>query len=702
MPRLVFLIALICLILQGNSPAEMLNVEADEMVRIGQRIEAYGNVVVAGEELTLKADYVVYDSSTQDIWATGDCTMKEPKGEVTAEAISYNARRKDLHIQNGTIFSYEKAVKISGESITRYGEEYITGQTVEFTHCLGSPPDWSIMAEELEVPVGGYGTAQDARFSVRSWPVLRIPYLLFPADLSRHSGVLIPELSHGSDYGYRFGLPLYYAPSRSWDWTMTPTWLSDRGLLMKNELRYSLDYDRNGLVYAETLHDNRGNEKSEAGGVLETVPSDRWFIKAQQGGQNLNWDMNLVSTPDYFRDIGTFYDSQFQRGGKSAGALNQLDDSHITELISRIQWNNSHKGLSLAVSGQWKQNLTAKTNGKTLQELPRVTARASERAVPFTPLHVSAEVNSIRLYSSEYVNAFKDNAQAEVSLPINVFPYFTFRPYVREIYRDTLFSETKDLYSDSTYQEHWQERGASLSTTLYSSRFAGGLYHQVIPSVSWTHLSRMGGNYDALDTTDIFPQLLTGDDWHKTVNMGLSLYNYLRNEQGASLADLGVESYYSYVSEQWDNINVRSNLYPFPWLSASHTNTLSRVPGSPYATSEHSTRMFLADPRGDTLSAGLEYHRPDAKLLTAGVQAIITKGLTAGYEVKYDFMEHRVDDQIQTIGYNSQCWSVIGERRVEIQENNAPSKTTWSVNVKLLGMGDLIRTSQGKTGATQQ
>ena len=238
MPRLVFLIAPICFFLHGNAVAKMLNVEADDVLKIGQRIEAYGNVVVTGEDLTLKADYVVYDISTEDIWATGDCTMKEAKGEVKAASLSYNAKRKDLHIQNGTILSYDQAMKISGESITRYGEDYITGQSIEFTHCLGTPPDWSIAADKLEIPVGGYGNAQDARFKVRSWPMLRIPYLLFPADLSRHSGLLFPELSHGSDYGYRFDLPAYIVLGRSIDWTITPTWLTERGLLMKNELRY--------------------------------------------------------------------------------------------------------------------------------------------------------------------------------------------------------------------------------------------------------------------------------------------------------------------------------------------------------------------------------------------------------------------------------------------------------------------------------
>lgn len=698
MSRLVFLVVLICMALPGNSPAKMLDVEADEMVRIGQRIEAYGNVVLTGDDLTLRADYVVYDTSTQDIWATGDCFMKEAKGEVSAEVLSYNAKRKDLHVENGTIFGYSQAVKISGESITRYGEDYITGTSVEFTHCLGTPPDWSIKASRMEIPVGGYGSADDARFLVRSWPLLRMPYLVFPADLTRHSGMLIPEMGHSSDYGYHLSQPVFVTLGRSADWTVTPTWLTQRGLLVQNEMRYSLDYDRNGLVYFETLHDRLGDEKSDAGGVIETIPTDRWFFKAVQGGEDLSWDINLVSTPDYFRDIGTFYDTGSLKNYTSAGAGNQLDDSNLTELISRVQWVKSYNWVSLSLSGQFKQDLTESDNGDTIQEVPRFTARVAERGIPYTPLKASAEVSSTRVETLNSIGAFKDNAQAQISWPITLFRYFTFRPYLNEMYRDTLFSETKDLYGDDTYQEHWEERGASLSTTLYSSRFADGLYHQMVPTLSFRHFSRIGGNYDVNDPDDIFPQLITGDDWEKDVNTGVGLSNYLRNDQGASLADLSADVSYSYVTDRWEDITVRGNLYPAPWLSASHTNIFSRTPGRAYATSEHSTRLSLVDPRGDMLTAGMEYHRPDADLLTAGIQAKLVKGLMAGIGVKYDFIEHVFDEQTQALIYNSQCWSLLAERRVENRENDAPSRITWSLKVKLLGMGDLM----GNVGAARQ
>lgn len=698
MPRLAFLsIIIIGYCLTGSAFGTMLTVEADEVQKTGPRIEAFGNVLVTGEGTTLRADYIVYDTSSEDIWATGDCRLTEEKGEVESSSLYFNARRKDMYVENGWVLIYSGPMKISGESIRRYGEDLYTGGSVEYTSCLGTPPDWSLEMHDLEIPVEGYATGKDVRFNLRTFPMLRIPYLLYPAKLKRQSGLLFPEISHSSDYGMRFGVPAFIVLGRSVDLTLTPTYLADRGLLLKNELRYSLNYEQAGYLYAEVLHDSRGGEESD-GGVLDTIPKDRWFFKAEQTGGDLTWDVNLVSSPDYFRDIGTFYGSSFSSSAMSKD-LFPLSDRDSEELISRGQWVKSGRGFSLAVYGQWKQDLSVQDNGMTLQELPRVSARMSERSIPYTPLRVTSELSSVRVCSSDWIDAVKDQGQIEVSWPISMFPYFTLRPYIADVYRDTRFTETKGAYPDSLYAEHWQKRGASLSTTLYSSRFGNSWYHQMIPEVSWDFQSRYGGNYSANNAEDIFPELLTDDDWEKTFDMNLSIANYVRDSAGTSLADLSLTRPYSYITREWGLIEATMNFRPASWLSASHTNSFGRENNrGPYATQEHSSRLTFTDDRGDQLYIAEDFNRIDTKSVKVGARADLIRGFSVGFETGYDYLRNAYEISRQSIGYTSQCWVVEAKREVDPGDAASSRDTTWSFTVRLLGLGDVGRSGMSPSG----
>ena len=673
--------------------ATTLDVEADTIKKTGQRIEASGNVVITGKDITLSANYLVYDTLKEDLWASGNCHLKEEQGEIDAETLYYNARRKDVQLENGRVFVYSEPMIISGKSISRYGQDFYVGEDIEFTPCLGDVPDWSMAASSLEVPLEGYATVRHARFMIRHVPVLYTPYLLYPAKLKRQSGLLFPEFSQSSDYGYGFGIPLYLTLGRSADMTLTPMNLSKRGLLTTAELRYRLDYEKSGLIYVESLFDKDGGEPLE-GGVLDRIPDHRWFIKANQAGGPLSWDINLVSHEDYFRDIGSFHGSeQYWKETSTAEA-----EEDLQELISRMQWVGFGDGFSLSVSGQWKQDLTVKGDDKTFQELPKVRARMNQRDIAHTPLKYSSELSAVRVYSEDWIEAIKDQAQVEVSWPISFYPYFTLRPYIEESYRDTFITDRRDVYEDDKYQEHWQERGVSLTTTLYSSRFAGGWYHQMAPGVSWAFKSRIGGNYDAADATDIYPYILSGDDWENTFDMKLSLDNYIRDESGKSILDFSISRIYSYLAEEWDNFETSVRLQPVPWFLLRHTNEFGREPFRPYATYEHSSEMRLSDSRGDSVYFLEEYNRLDTKSIVAGTRIYLCRGFSARFETEYDYIKRGYDSSRQGINYKSQCWSVDLYRDVDPSDADSPRDTTIYLTVNFLGLGDVFNVSQSREG----
>ncbi len=684
-----------CAILILSSPvcATILDVEADTIKKAGGTIEASGNVVVTGKDTVLNADYVVYDTMKEDLWASGNCRLVEEKGEIQAQTMYYNARRQDVHLENGSVFVYSEPMIVSGESITRYGRDYYVGEDIEYTPCLDDPPAWSLKSSSMEIPVEGYAQVWHTRLTLRHVPVLYLPYLLYPAKLKRESGLLFPQISHGSDYGYRYGIPLYLVLGRSADMTITPLQLTKRGLIITTQFRYRLDYANSGELYVESLRDTKGGEASE-GCLLETVPDRRWYFKAKQTGGALTWDINLVSNEDYFRDIGTFY-GQEQYFKATA---TEEDETDKEELISRMQWYSSASGFSLSLSGQWKQDLTIEGDDKTFQEVPKLKARMNQRNIPYTPLKCTSEVSTTRVYSLDWIEAIKNNAQFELSMPLSAGPYFTVRPYLEESYRDSYITDRRDVYPDDKYLEHWQERGVSISTALYSERFAGGWYHQIAPSASWEYQSRIGGNYDANDPEDVFPELLSGDDWDKTFTMDLSLDNYVRDKAGKSILDLSISRQYSYITKEWGYFEAKARFRPCSWLSVKHTNYFGREPLRHYATHEHSSEFKLSDKRGDEVYVSEEYNRTDTKSIIAGIKIALIWNFSARFETEHDYLKRRYDYSRQGIMYKSQCWSVELYREARPADELGPRETTVYLTVNLLGLGDIVQTKQTKRG----
>ncbi len=548
MPRLLIILLMLTLlpglVWGADEPVE---IEADRLEKAGKLIEATGNVVVKGRDLDLTCSYLLLDAESDDIWATGDCLLKDTQGEIRASHIHYNRRRKDAHVENGSILLYAEPLIISGSSITRYGNDLYLGSDLTYTPCLSETPAWSIKADRLQIPLEGYGQAENARFQVKDMPVAYVPYLLFPAKLKRQSGLLLPSIASSSDTGFSYGQPVYLTLGRSADITFTPTLLSRRGLLAAAEFRYVMDSKRQGSIYAEFLHDRMAGELLNEADERSAREENRWYVKASHLGPDLTWDINLVSNRDYFRDIGPFHTAE-----KQSAWIEQLQE-RTEDQISRLQYTATTGPVFWSLSGQWKQDLTEEDINNNLQELPRLDARLPQQSLPHTPFMYTARFGAVRLFSPDdgvpelnpnpfsasgalprgtVKEALKDNAEFELSLPVSLAPYLTLRPRLQEIYRDTHL--LKDEGFDSRFEaERWEVRGVSLNTSLYSPRFYQDWYHQIAPGVSWTAKTRHGGNYDLAEPDDFYPMLLSDDDWVKTHDIKLTLANYLRESGGS-------------------------------------------------------------------------------------------------------------------------------------------------------------------------
>ncbi|WNO62140.1 LPS assembly protein LptD [Rheinheimera sp. MMS21-TC3] len=175
-----------------------------------------------------------------------------------------------------------------------------------FTTCPTADNSWALHAKEINIEAeDGWGEARHAVFKVSDIPVFYLPYLTFPVNDQRRSGVLLPTLSSSQKVGLEIELPYYFNLAPNYDLKLTPRYMSKRGLQLKSNFRY-LTEQHSGNMQLEYLHDD--NEKVNNFGprylghlshISDFTPQIRAYI-----------DVTDVSDDTYLNDLGSDYANQ--------------------------------------------------------------------------------------------------------------------------------------------------------------------------------------------------------------------------------------------------------------------------------------------------------------------------------------------------------------------------------------------------------
>jgi LPS-assembly protein len=178
----------------------------------------------------------------------------------------------------------------------------MTGQVGHLTDATYStcPPgqrQWEFTASDIKVDdATKTGVARNATLRIGRVPVLWLPVVSFPTTDERRSGFLAPTLGRDDQNGLDLKLPYYFNLAPNYDATLTPRWLSKRGLMFAGEFRY-LNLGYRGELEATWLPDDdlTGDDRGLVNWRHYHVLGKHWRGIA---------DINNVSDRDYFADFG--------------------------------------------------------------------------------------------------------------------------------------------------------------------------------------------------------------------------------------------------------------------------------------------------------------------------------------------------------------------------------------------------------------
>lgn len=364
---------------------------------------------------TLSADRIAYRQLEDEVEATGNVKLTSPDSVMAGprlrmrmeestgefESPAYSLRRQQAPVpepaltllglptvnESGTVLVKtgrmieRPPVTGSGnaEILEFRGEDRYYLRNATYSTCAPSKRDWEIAVDELDLDyTTEVGTGRNAVVKFMDVPFFYMPWMNFSLNNEKKSGFLPPTIGSNSKNGLELTAPWFWNIAPNMDATITPRYMTKRGLQLNTEFRYLLDTAQNR---ANAALPDKGQIR------VEYLPSDSLANRDRYGyaiqhtqtfanGFAASLNLNGVSDDDYFSDLSTRV-SQVSQGNLLRQGILSYGGPWYTAAVNVQTY-------------QTLQNLA-----KPYQRLPQVTASAFRYDLP---LGLAFNMNA------EYVN----------------------------------------------------------------------------------------------------------------------------------------------------------------------------------------------------------------------------------------------------------------------------------------------------------
>lgn len=345
---------------RGVPPGEAdLEVTADDSKVTETMLYFNGNVSVQQGYRSVTADAVEIDRQNETAVASGNVTLREPGVVMTGSEIRYNSVSEQADMSHAQYVLHDRQLSGNAQALTRHADGTITINEGAMTYCAPDDPTWVLRAQSLAIdPEQGEGQAWGAQLKVAGVPVFYLPWVQFPIDSRRKTGLLFPDIGSDSRGGVDITQPIYFNLAPNYDALYRPRYIQERGLLHQGQGRWLSDtigyWEMNGSwIGGDERYQNANPE----------VDADRWLFNTEHNGTfGPAWRTKIaytrVSDPEFIRDLEN----------------NRLSAQRQTALqqLGRVDWLGEDWQVSVDVE---RFQSLADDIRNDYQKLPQITAR---------------------------------------------------------------------------------------------------------------------------------------------------------------------------------------------------------------------------------------------------------------------------------------------------------------------------------------
>lgn len=302
-----------------------ISLEADNVEADGDDLVTLkGNAEVTQGRQTIVADELQYYRASERVVAQGSVEMISEKGDYLAsDSIDVHVPTQIGSMTNSSFKLSQRLTRAEGvdtvqiqsrgsaDVVNLEGEGFVRLENAKYTTCPEGNESVVIGARELELDqTGGVGRARGATIRFKGVPIFYTPYISFPLNKDRKTGLLTPGFGSDEESGNVLELPWYWNIAKNQDATITPRYYTERGAQLGAEYRRRTT-NSSTYIYGEILPNDELYEAELNAGRAEGddfINGDRSLLTLQHSQQitdNLSAQINYndVSDIDYFNDL---------------------------------------------------------------------------------------------------------------------------------------------------------------------------------------------------------------------------------------------------------------------------------------------------------------------------------------------------------------------------------------------------------------
>lgn len=349
---------------------DAIEMEADQLDGyLSGQFRARGQVKLRGPDLRLWGEELFGSEPDNEYAGIGAVGLERAGERYTGTRFFIDTDDYSGYIEAPTYELGAGRIHGKAQRVEFQDRDHLRATRGTYTTCSVGQDDWYLQTSRLDIDrVSDVGVARNVTLWFKGVPILYTPWIDFPIEARRKSGLLGPVIGTTQTGGFEWTQPIYLNLAPNYDATLAPRWISRRGLLFNSEVRYLTstmsgqlhdEYLDNDRITKDTRHGISFQHKQDFGGGLtgslnlNRVSDDRYFV-------DLSDKIAVTSQTNLLREAQLNYSAQWWSAGLKTQRFQTLQDplAPVTAPYARFPQLNvaaampNARGVDLGFSGE--------------------------------------------------------------------------------------------------------------------------------------------------------------------------------------------------------------------------------------------------------------------------------------------------------------------------------------------------------------